>query len=133
MIFFFVASSIQWLYPGDTGWRGGAGAFILVVMLSIAWCIWTTRDRCHYWWFQSDPKHVTTEGLDRDEGSSNNVSFGTLGFNHLHQFTSLFSRKSIISQSHSGESHPMQTIETPAVVLDPPNSGSHWQANSHAS
>ncbi|KAF8137481.1 hypothetical protein EV363DRAFT_1318110 [Boletus edulis] len=52
---FSAAFMVQWYHLGNTQLRDGAGAFMLVVALLVAWCIWTARDRSDRWWFQSDP------------------------------------------------------------------------------
>ncbi|KAF8549038.1 hypothetical protein OG21DRAFT_1421972 [Imleria badia] len=58
MCLFFAAFATQWCYSDNWTVRAGAGAFMLVVALVVAWCIWTARDKSHFWWFQPDPKQV---------------------------------------------------------------------------
>lgn len=31
---------------------------MLMITTLVAWCIWTARERCHFWWFQPDPNQV---------------------------------------------------------------------------
>ncbi|KAF9244122.1 hypothetical protein BU15DRAFT_59465 [Melanogaster broomeanus] len=35
------------------GFRGG---FMLFVAFLLAWCIWTSREKTEYWWFEADPE-----------------------------------------------------------------------------
>ncbi|KAG9313442.1 hypothetical protein JVU11DRAFT_5764 [Chiua virens] len=114
MILFFAAFSVQWFYPGNMTWRSGAGAFMLVVILLITLCIWTTRDRCHYWWFQPDPKTKVIEA--EGEGADQVPSFRIAGVSYLlHWLTTLFSRLSNEPQ----ESYPMHenVIRVPGVYV----------------
>ena len=44
---------------------------MLMVALLVAWCIWTTRDQCKFWWFQPDPRQVEYLEPEEDERDSN--------------------------------------------------------------
>ncbi|KAF8137480.1 hypothetical protein EV363DRAFT_1446322 [Boletus edulis] len=62
---FSAAFMVQWYHLGNAKLRDGAGAFMLVIALLVAWCIWTARDRSDRWWFQPDPgqeEHKVDEG-----------------------------------------------------------------------
>lgn len=55
MILFFIALSAEWWNPGNlTSWVI-VGIAMLVTLLLVGWCTWTSRDRVGYWWFQADP------------------------------------------------------------------------------
>ncbi|KAH0826608.1 hypothetical protein J3R83DRAFT_4972 [Lanmaoa asiatica] len=119
MVFFFAAFAVQWCYPGDTTWRACAGAFMLMVALVVAWCIWTARDRCDFWWFEPDPNQVELEVLEGEEGVGN-VSFGLLGSSFLRGLTTSLTRKFKLSKPLPGEIHAMQDTASLHVVLDRP-------------
>ena len=102
-----------------------------MVALVVAWCIWTARDRCNFWWFQPDPnqtEHKEPEGDGRDS----EASFGTPGFDTLRGV--IISLKNLLMfKSVPGESHAMQETTSPHVVRDPPGSTPelNFWANSH--
>ncbi|KAG8216853.1 hypothetical protein J3R82DRAFT_7116 [Butyriboletus roseoflavus] len=114
MFLFFAAFAVQWCYPDDTRLRASAAAFMFTVALLVAWCIWTARDRCDFWWFQPDPKQVEYtefEGEDGDGGVS--PSIPVLGF--FRRFRTSLTRRFTLPISPP-ESHAMQ--DTASVVLD---------------
>ena len=114
MFLFFAAFAVQWCYPDDTILRASAAAFMLVVALLVAWCLWTARDRSEFWWFQPDPKQLELEGEKGDGRVSPCIS--ELGF--LRRFTTSWMRNLTMTISPPEESHAMQ--DTASVVLDPP-------------
>ncbi|KAF8438114.1 hypothetical protein L210DRAFT_866764 [Boletus edulis BED1] len=75
MGFFSAAFAVQWCYPNDTALRAGAGAFMFVIAVLVAGCIWTARDRCDFWWFQPDPNQ-----LEHVEDEKDNKALAGLDF-----------------------------------------------------
>ncbi|KAG9313444.1 hypothetical protein JVU11DRAFT_5766 [Chiua virens] len=92
MFLFFAAFSVEWYYPGNTTSRACIGAFMLVLATLVAWCIWTARDRCDFWWFQPDPKESEYEGPEEEGGGGKEWSF-------LCGFTTLFGNSKIPNPS----------------------------------
>ena len=85
MCLFFAAFATQWCYPDSTMLRASAGAVMLIIALLVALCIWITRDRYTFWWFQPDPDQVEHEEIEEDKETASclSVSRGQT----LHEFT----------------------------------------------
>ena len=102
MLLFFAAFVAEWFYPGDITSRACAGAFILIVAFLVAWSIWTARDASEAWWFLSDTKKPGHRGEEPDD---RDVYFG---IPWLGLFKTLFTRRSVMSQSYPTENYAMQ-------------------------
>ena len=104
---------------------------MLVVALLVAWCIWTARDRCNFWWFQPDPSQIEHKEDEEDERGSN-APFGTPVLVALRSFT-ISLKKLLMFKSLPCESHAMQDTTSPCVVRNPPSGtpGFNYWANSH--
>ncbi|KAG8216854.1 hypothetical protein J3R82DRAFT_7117 [Butyriboletus roseoflavus] len=76
--------AVQWCYPDDTRLRASAAAFVFIAVLLVAWCIWTARGRCDFWWFQSDPKQAQHREVEEEEGDG--VSPGILRLCFLRRY-----------------------------------------------
>ena len=88
MFLFFAAFAVQWCYPDDMSLRVNAAVFILIAILLVAWCIWTARDRCEFWWFQPDPNQVEYMELEEEEEDGEVSPGGILGLrSFLRRFT----------------------------------------------
>lgn len=87
MILFFVAISAGWWHSGDLMSWITTGIATFAVSGLVGWCIWTTRDRTKYWWFQADPDQVSfvnngPEGEARD-GRVSRYLLLTKGITHV--------------------------------------------------
>ncbi|KAG9313443.1 hypothetical protein JVU11DRAFT_5765 [Chiua virens] len=56
IVLFITTFAVEWCYSGDATARACIGAFMLIIALLVAGCIWTTRVRSDFWWFQPDPE-----------------------------------------------------------------------------
>ena len=95
---------------------------MLVVALSVVWCIWTARVRCEFWWFEPDPsqvEHEEDEGDEGDEGDERNSNASLVSVPQswtLRWFITSLS-KLLKFKSVPGESHAMQDT-SPRVQVD---------------
>jgi len=69
MILFSIALSAEWWHPDDPISWITIGIAVLTVSVLVGWCVWTTRDRTKYWWFQADPNQASFVN-DQPEGKA---------------------------------------------------------------
>ncbi|KIJ61555.1 hypothetical protein HYDPIDRAFT_96423, partial [Hydnomerulius pinastri MD-312] len=132
MVLFFAAFSAEWCGPGDVASWVSVGAFMFGICILVAWCIWTSRERTPFWWFEPDPAQVSLEDFP-EEGDDGASFLSKKGF--LSRFIGFPSLQKSRGSGFDLESHSMEQIqpEPTSPHVEPPDSTQDEDADSEAS
>lgn len=76
MVLFFAAIAVNLFIPGSSVSRACVGGFMFAAASLVVWCMWATKERTQFWWFQPDPDQVeldeTEEYADDSSGFPRN-------------------------------------------------------------